>query len=132
MLTRTTPALAPDLEMLVTRTIGCAIRVHKALGPGFAEGLYQDAMGIEFTFEGLSFGREVSVAVSYRGQPLRSQRLDLVVEKKIVVELKAVERLERIHQAQLISYLRATGLPVGLLMNFHAEYLKSALRRFVL
>ena len=131
-MTRTTPALSPELEQLVTRTIGCAIRVHKELGPGFAEALYQDALGIELELEGLSFEREVQVSITYRGRPLRLQRLDLVVEGQIVVELKAVERLERIHQMQILSYLRATGLPVGLLMNFHSEFLKAALRRFVL
>lgn len=68
----------------------------------------------------------------YRGQPLRPQRLDLVVESQIVVELKAVERLGPIHQAQLLSYLKAGRFNVGLLMNFHSEFLKSSLRRFIL
>jgi GxxExxY protein len=131
-LSRTTSALAPELEVLVTRTIGCAIRVHAALGPGYLEGLYQDAMSIELESEGLAFEREFATNVMYRGGPLRTQRLDLVVEGQIVVELKAVERLERIHQAQLLSYLKATGIRVGLLMNFHDEYLKTSLRRFVL
>jgi GxxExxY protein len=132
MLTRTTPALAPELEVVVTRTIGCAIRVHQALGPGFHEAIYQDALGVELEWEGLPFEREFQVAMFYRERPLRTQRLDLVVDRLVVIELKAVERLERIHQTQLLSYMKAAQLPVGLLMNFHAEFLKSQLRRFVL
>jgi GxxExxY protein len=132
MLIRTTAACSPEVEELVRRTIGCAIRVHQALGPGYTEGLYQDAMGIDLALEGLRYEREVSLRVLYRGQPLRPQRLDLVVEGQIVVELKAVEHLDRIHQAQLLSYLKAGGFKVGLLMNFHCEFLKSSLRRFVL
>ncbi len=132
VLTRAKSDLSPELEGLVTRTIGCALRVHQALGPGYLEGLYHDAMSIELELEGLAFEREFATNVLYRGRPLRTQRLDLVVEGQIVVELKAVERLERVHQAQLLSYLKATGLRVGLLMNFHEEYLKTSLRRFVL
>lgn len=131
MLARTTPACSPETEALVTRTIGCALRVHQALGPGYTEGLYHDAMAIDLTLEGLRYERELSIRVMYRSQPLRPQRLDLVVEGQIVVELKAVERLDRIHQAQLLSYLKAGGFRVGLLMNFHSEFLKSSLRRFV-
>lgn len=132
MLTRTTPACSPAIEALVTRTIGCAIRVHQALGPGYTEGLYHDAMAIDLGLEGLRYEREVSIRVLYRGHPLRPQRLDLVVEGQIVVELKAVEHLDRVHQAQLMSYLKAGNFKVGLLMNFHSEFLKSSLRRFVL
>lgn len=132
MLTRTTPACSPETEAIVTRTIGCALRVHQALGPGYTEGLYHDAMAIDLAMEGLRYEREVSIRVMYRGQPLRAQRLDLVVEGQVVVELKAVERLDRIHQAQLLSYLKAGAFRVGLLMNFHSEFLKSSLRRFVL
>jgi GxxExxY protein len=106
--------------------------VHQALGPGFHEAVYHDALAIELEWEGLPFERECQVAMSYRGRALRSQRLDLVVDRLVVVELKAVERLERVHQTQLLSYLKAARLPVGLLMNFHAEFLKSQLRRFVL
>ena len=132
MLTRTNPACSLETEKLVTRTIGCALRVHQALGPGYTEGLYHDAMAIDLALEGLRFERELGIRVMYRGQPLRLQRLDLVVESQIVVELKAVERLDRIHQAQLLSYLKAGGFKVGLLMNFHSEFLKSSLWRFVL
>jgi len=132
VLTRVTPALPPDLETVVTRTIGCAIRVHQTLGPGFTEGIYQDALAVELEVEGLRFDREFEILMLYRGRPLRKQRLDIVVDRVIVIELKAVERLDRSHQMQLLSYMKAAKLPVGLLMNFHADYLKSQLRRFVL
>ena len=132
MLIRVTPALSPEREAIVTRTIGCAIRVHQALGPGFHEAIYQDAMGVELEWEGLPYEREFRVAMFYRERPLRTQRLDLVVDGLVGVELKAVEHLERVHQTQLLSYMKAAKLPVGLLMNFHAEFLKSQLRRFVL
>ena len=132
MLIRVTPVLSPEREAIVTRTIGCAIRVHQALGPGFHEAIYHDAMGVELEWEGLPYEREFRVAMFYRERPLRTQRLDLVVDGLVVVELKAVEHLERVHQTQLLSYMKAAKLPVGLLMNFHAEFLKSQLRRFVL
>ena len=132
MLIRVTPVLSPEREAIVTRTIGCAIRVHQALGPGFHEAIYQDAMGVELEWEGLPYEREFRVAMFYRERPLRTQRLYLVVDGLVVVELKAVEHLERVHQTQLLSYMKAAKLPVGLLMNFHAEFLKSQLRRFVL
>ena len=132
MLNRTKPACSPEVELAITRTIGCAIRVHRALGPGYTEAVYHDAMELELGLEGLSFSREYEAVVFYRDQPLRKHRLDLVVANAIVVELKAVERLQRIHQMQLLSYMKTAQLKAGLLMNFHAEYLKAQLRRFVL
>ena len=132
MLTRTRAACSPEVEALITRTIGCAICVHRGLGPGYTEAVYHDAMAVELAAAQLPFDREFNVIVYYRGQPLRKHRLDLVVGGAIVVELKAVERLQRIHQMQLLSYMKAAQLKAGLLMNFHAEYLKSELRRLVL
>ena len=132
MLTRVPPRLPPEMEAIVSRTIGCAIRVHKAIGAGFTEGVYHDAMQIELTTEGLSWTREYAVSVLYRGQPTRRQKLDLVIDGFIVVEIKAVERLHPVHVAQILSYLRAARLPIGLLMNFNTPLLKSQLCRFVL
>jgi GxxExxY protein len=132
MLTRVPPKLPPEHEAAVTHTIGCAIRVHKQLGPGFREAIYHDAMRIELTRAGLRWSGQVVVTVEYCSQPLRSQQLDLVVEDLIVVEIKAVDRLHPVHQAQILSYMKAAKLPVGLLMNFNTTWLKSQLRRFVL
>lgn len=109
MLTRVPPRLPPEQERKVYETIGCAIRVHKALGPGFQEGIYHDAMRVELT----------------RSQiPWRS---DLVV-----IELKTVDRFHPIHTAQVLSYMKAAGLPIGLLMNFKTTWLRGSIRRFVL
>lgn len=132
MLTRARSQMPEATERTVETVIGCAIEVHRRLGPGFLEGVYQDAMIIELDVAGLLARREVPVMLSYRGRPLREHRVDLIVEECVILELKAVDLLDRIHQAQLISYLRATGLRIGLLMNFNTEQLKSALRRVVL
>ena len=131
MLSRTKSACSPEVEALIAQTIGCAIQVHRTLGPGYTEAVYHDALAIELEMADIPFEREFPVTVTYREHPLR-HRLDLVVGHALVVELKAVERLERIHQAQLLSYMKAARLQAGLLMNFHAEFLKSQLRRFVL
>jgi len=120
------------MEAIVTRTIGCAIRVHKALGPGFTEGIYRDALPMELMAEGLRWEREYRVSVMYRDQPIRHHYLDLVVDGFVVIELKAVDRLHPVHVAQILSYMKAGRFPIGLLMNFNAPYLKGQLRRFVL
>jgi len=132
MLHKTTPACSPEVEAIVTKTIGCALRVHQALGPGYSEAIYHDAMAIDLGLEGVRYEREVEIQLTYRSQPLRLHRLDLVVEGVLVVELKSVERLARVHEAQILSYLRAGHYRVGLLMNFNSEWLKGSLRRFVL
>jgi GxxExxY protein len=132
MLTRVTSALDAETEHLVEQTIGCAIEVHRALGPGYLEGVYGDAMAIELDHRGLKFGREVPVSVKYRDQHLRIHRLDLVVDGKVLVELKSVERLDSVHQSQVVSYLRASKLQIGLLINFNVAILKTGLRRVVL
>jgi GxxExxY protein len=132
MLSRVKSAWPPDTEQAAERTIGCAIEVHRQLGPGFLEGIYQDALVIELETTGLSVQREVPIVLQYRGRPLRPHRIDVIVNGRILVELKSVERLERIHHAQVISYLRATNLRLGLLMNFNVEVLRAGLRRVVL
>lgn len=131
MLTRVKPACDPETELAVERAIGCAITVHKILGPGYAEGVYHDAFGLELDHHGISFERERPVPILYRGHVLKTHRLDIVIEGRVLVELKAVERLERIHHAQVVGYLRSSGLRVGLLMNFNSVLLKSAMRRIV-
>lgn len=124
--------LSNEPEVLIERVIGCGIEVHKALGPGLLEAIYADAMTIELQFHGLSFERERAVPLLYRGVALRPHYVDLIVAGCIVVELKAIERLRPVHGAQVLSYLHATGIRAGLLMNFNCDYLKDGLRRFVL
>jgi len=102
----------------MTSVIGCAIAVHKELGPGFIEAIYHKAMCVEFDARGLSYETERSIVVNYRGVPLSGQRVDLIVEELIVVELKCVIRLDEMHRRQVVSYLRTLGLRGGLLINF--------------
>ena len=123
----------PDAtERVVQTVIGAAIEVHKALGPGLLESIYADAMAIELEFKNIRHERQKSVLLTYRERPLRSQRIDLVVEDQVLVELKATERLQPVHHAQVISYLRASGLRVGLLLNFNSHLLRESIRRIVL
>jgi GxxExxY protein len=128
---RVTSPLPDVLERIISRIIGCAIEVHRRLGPGLSEGLYEDALTIELEFQGLKFDRQREILVHYRDKLLRPQRLDLVVEDQVVVEIKAVEQLHPIHRAQLLSYVRSAGLPVGLLVNFNGETIKGNVKRVV-
>ena len=123
--------LSDELEAIISRIIGCAIEVHRRLGPGFAEAIYEDALTIELEYAGLKFDRQRQVLVQYRGRPLRPQRLDLVVADRVVLELKAVERLLEVHKAQLLAYLVAAELPVGLLFNFSAETVSGRMKRVI-
>ncbi|MCU0688399.1 MAG: GxxExxY protein [Phycisphaerales bacterium] len=113
------------------RVIGCGIGVHRELGPGLAEALYEEAMAIELRRVGIGFVRQVEVPVRYRGEVIGTHRLDLLVDDSLIVELKAVEALALVHRAQVASYLKLTGKPVGLLMNFNAPVLSHAVERFV-
>jgi GxxExxY protein len=131
MTLRTSSRLSAELEALVTRIIGCAIEVHRRLGPGLTEGLYEDALTIELELAGLRFERQRRVTVEYRGRPLRSQIIDLVVDDRVVLEIKAVGSLAPIHRAQLLSYVRCAKLPIGLLINFNGETIKGNLARVV-
>ena len=124
--------LTPEADQVTSAVIGCAIRVHRALGPGFLESIYQKAMYLELAATGLSYESERPVQVKYRDVEIAGQRVDLIVEGLIVVELKSVVRLDEIHRAQLISYLRATGLRGGLLINFRVPVLYAGLKRVVL
>lgn len=110
-------------EKLTGEVIAAAMEVHKKLGPGFMESLYEQALKLELTKRQIAFSFQHRVEVSYDGQVIGLHVLDLVVEGKLIVELKAVESLERVHYAQLRSYLRATGIKVGLLLNFNSSML---------
>jgi GxxExxY protein len=110
--------------------IGALIEVHRALGPGLLESAYEACLCAELSLRGLRFGRQQAIAVEYKGLHLDcGYRLDLVVEGRILLELKTVERLLPIHEAQVVTYLRLARLPVGLLVNFNVIVLKSGLRR---
>jgi len=119
-------------EDLTDGIIGCGIRVHEALGPGLLESIYRACMIIELSASGYRSDTTRRVPVIYRGQDVGSTFCpDLIVNETVVVELKAVERLAPVHKTQVITYLKLTGLPVGLLMNFNVDFLKNGTRRIV-
>ena len=116
----------------MARVIGAAISVHRALGPGFLESIYHKAMIVELRARELAFEHERPVRVTYRGVDLPGQRIDLIVEELVVVELKSVARLDDVHWAQVISYLKTTKLRAGLLINFRVPVLYKGIKRIVL
>lgn len=107
-----------QFEALSAKIIGLAIEVHRELGPGFLESIYEEALKVEFSEHGLCFESQKEIKIEYLGVEIGVHRLDLIVENQIILELKAVKELSDIHFAQLRSYLKATGLQVGLLLNF--------------
>jgi GxxExxY protein len=120
------------INELTDRIIGAAIEVHKALGPGLLESAYEECLAHELSFARISFERQVPLPVSYRSIQLDcGYRLDFLVEKTVVLELKAVEDLQRIHEAQLLTYLKLGGWPIGLLINFNVPVLKKRIKRMV-
>jgi len=112
------PGREADLDVLTERIIGAAIRVHTELGPGFLESLYEEALSVELRLLGIGFERQKPVPIFYRAQPIGEHRVDLLVAGVIVVELKAIAALEKVHYAILRSYLKALGLSHALLFNF--------------
>ena len=112
--------------------VGAAIEVHKVLGPGLLELAYEEALCYEFSTRGLSFERQKPLAVRYKGVTLNcGYRLDLLVESLVIIELKAVERLDPIHEAQLLTYLKLSNLWLGLLLNFNVSVMKQGIKRIV-
>jgi len=113
--------------------IGAAIEVHRRLGPGLLESAYRRCLCRELALRGIRFRAEMDLPVEYKGEKLDcGYRLDLVVEEQVVVEIKAVERLEKIHEAQLLTYLRLGKWQIGLLINFNVPVLKDGVKRRVL
>ncbi|RPD51081.1 GxxExxY protein [Paracnuella aquatica] len=112
----------PESE-LTGKIIGCSMEVHRILGNGFQEVIYQRALAIEFNRQGIPFSREHEMAINYKGENIGSRRVDFFVAEKVMVELKAMIQLEDVHLAQAINYLEAYGLQTGLLINFGAKSL---------
>ena len=122
-----------ERDPLSGAVIVAAIEVHRILGPGLLESIYQEALQYELTLRGVPFKFRQPVPVSYKGQKLANDlELDLIVDGLLIVELKSVERLHPIHEAQLITYLKLTGLRKGLLLNFNVMMLKDGIKRMVL
>jgi GxxExxY protein len=122
-----------QLNALTEEIIGAALEVHRELGPGLLENAYQTCLAVELSHRGFSLERQKALPIVYKDQRVDcGYRLDLVVEGLVIVEIKAIERLERVHSVQLLSYLRFAKCPVGLLFNFHAGFLtQDGLRRVV-
>lgn len=117
---------------LTHRIIGAAIEVHRLLGPGLLESAYEECLCKEFTLRGLVYERQKPIPVVYKGVKLEcGYRIDLLVEKRIVVELKAIDQIGPIHEAIVLTYLKLSGRRVGLLINFHVAVLKDGIRRYI-
>ncbi|MDR3638387.1 MAG: GxxExxY protein [Isosphaeraceae bacterium] len=121
-----------NLDALAHLVIGGAIDVHRMIGPGFLEGVYEEALAVELGLRRLPFEREKPIAVFFKGHAVGEGRLDFLVAGRLVVELKAVEALTPLHQAQVLSYLKTTNLPLGLLTNFNVPLLSRGVRRVIL
>lgn len=124
--------LGPDLEDLAHRTIGCCIAVHRELGPGLVERAYFQAVRYELGSAQIPFECEKPYQILYKGKPVCLHRLDLVVAGQIALELKAVDCLHPVHHVQVLSYLRMSGLRLGLLINFNVPLLPQGIKRIVL
>jgi GxxExxY protein len=116
-------------DPLTHRIIGCGIEVHRVLGPGLMESSYERAFCIELAGACLAYDRQRIVPVMYKGALIGEHRPDLVIENRVVVEIKSVERLIGLHEAQLLAYMRLLRLPVGLLLNFNSEVLRTGVKR---
>ncbi len=120
-------------DLLTERIIGFAIEVHRQLGPGLLESAYEECLCYELKQSGLSFRRQVPLPVIYKAIRLDcGYRIDVVVEEQVILELKTVERLMPIHEAQILTYLKLSGLHTGLLLNFNSAVLKDGMRRIML
>jgi GxxExxY protein len=119
-------------DPLTDKIIGCAIEVHKTLGPGLLESTYESALCVELQLAGLNFQRQLVIPITYKNQSVGDYRLDLLVEKSVIVEIKSVDRFDPIFEAQLLAYLKITGIKRGLLLNFNSRLLKDSIKRLVL
>ncbi len=126
--------IEPDKETddLAKAVIGAAIEVHRILGPGYLERVYEQALTIELGLRGVPFAGQVPIGVEYKGQRVGEGRLDLLVGGKLIVELKAVDTFAPIHSAQVMSYLKTMNLRLGLLINFNVPLLKYGIKRVIL
>lgn len=120
------PSLATDLTEQI---IGSAIEVHRHLGPGLLESVYESALCIELRSVGLPFTRQLGIPLFYKGELIAEHRPDLIVRNEVIVEIKSVERFNPVFLAQMLTYLRITGLHVGLILNFNRSVMKDGVRR---
>ena len=126
------PEPPQELDVLANKVIGAAIEVHRHLGPGFLESVYEEALATELGIQNVAFERQKLVRIVYKTHGVGEHRLDFLVKNELVVELKSVDSFSALHKAQLISYLRAVRSPLGLLINFNGKWLKNGIQRVVL
>jgi GxxExxY protein len=121
-----------ELNSITDKIIKVAIEVHRTLGPGLLESIYEKAMCHELATDGINFANQVVVPILYKGTNLGDHRLDLLVENEVIVELKAVDRVDPVFKAQVLSCLKLTGKKLGLLINFNVPILKDGIQRVIL
>ena len=122
---------SPEVDRLARDVIGAAIEVHRELGPGYHESIYEEAMAIELELRGMPFKRQLAMPVMYKGRPVGEGRMDMLVADDLVVEYKTVESILPVHLAQVLSYLKVTRRRLGLLINFNVSVLKEGVKRVV-
>jgi len=118
-----------ESDSLTRAIIGAAIEVHKSLGSGLLESIYEEALCYEFELRGVKYQRQVSVDVVYKGKIIKGQRIDIIVEGEVILELKSLSRMHEVVMAQILSYLKATGLKRGLIINFGEKRLVDGIKR---
>ena len=121
-----------NMNQLSSKIIGAAIEVHKTLGPGLLESAYEECLCHELSIQGLLFEKQKPLSVDYKGKKLDcGYRMDIVVEKEVIIELKSCEKVEPIHKAQLLTYLKLSGLNLGLILNFNVPLMRDGIVRIV-
>ena len=121
-----------NMNQLSSKIIGAAIEVHKTLGPGLLESAYEECLCHELSIQGLLFEKQKPLSIDYKGKKMDcGYRLDIVVEKAVIIELKSCEKIEPIHKAQLLTYLKLSGLNLGLILNFNVPLMRDGIVRIV-
>ncbi len=121
-----------ELNEITEKIIGCAIEVHRHLGPGLLERIYEEALCVELELSGVSYQRQLAVPLDYKGRSIGEYRIDLLVENAVIVEIKSVERNDPVVEAQVLTYLKITDKKLGLLINFNSRLLKQGIKRIIL
>lgn len=121
-----------ELNKVTEKIIGCAIEVHRTLGPGLLESIYERALCYEFTFNNINYQNQMIVPIIYKETTLGNNVIDILVENEVIVEIKAVERMNPLYEAQLLSYMRLCDKKLGLLINFNVPYLREGIKRMIL
>ena len=118
-----------EADPLTRKIIGAAIEVHKTIGPGLIESIYEEALCYELYLRGINYQRQIAIDVIYKGRVIKGQRIDLIIERDVIIEMKSVSRVHAVVFAQLLSYLKATGLKRGLIIDFGEKRLVDGVRR---